>query len=118
MPRGDAKLARLAARDNADWCRTVAASHGIASGFALDGALWLAESPTPCGYPEAVTLEAGLDSSAVLAELATRSPEASSLKDSFADLELASAGWAAPVRGEPDRGRPRGVRARPGADGR
>ncbi|MFF2274252.1 hypothetical protein [Agromyces sp. NPDC058126] len=94
MPRGDAALARLAARNNAEWCRAVATSHGIASAFTLDGALWVAESPTPVGYPEAVTLEAGLDPSAVLAALARCSPAASSLKDSFADLELGSAGWA------------------------
>lgn len=93
MPRGDAGLARLAARNNADWCAAVAASHGIDSGFALGGALWAAGSPMPHGYPEAVTLEAGLDASAVLAELATRSPAASGLKDSFADLALGSAGW-------------------------
>lgn len=91
MPRGDARLARLAARNNAEWCRAVAASHRIASGFALGGALWVAKAPTPLGYPEAVTVEPGLDTATVLAMLA---PDATSLKDSFADLDPGAAGWA------------------------
>ncbi|UOQ90432.1 hypothetical protein MUN74_05810 [Agromyces endophyticus] len=91
MPRGDAALARLAARNNAEWCRTVAESHGIASRFALDGALWVAESSTPIGYPEAVTLEPGLDAAAVFGALG---PHATSVKDSFADLDPDATGWA------------------------
>lgn len=93
MLGGDAERVRLAARNNAEWCRSVAASHGVASRYELDGALWAAESPTPVGYPEAVTLEPGLDASAVLAAVTSRCPAASSLKDSFADLDLAAAGW-------------------------
>ena len=88
MPRRSDPRARLGARNNADWCAVVARAHGIDSSTA-DG-LWRAAAPTPPGYPEAVTLEPGLDPHQVVAALP---PGATSLKDSFADLELAPFGF-------------------------
>lgn len=76
-------LVAAAVRDNAEWCSSLCAAHGIASDV-IDG-IWRAHAPTPEGYPEAVTLEPGLDPASVLAAL----PEwATSVKDSFADIDL------------------------------
>jgi hypothetical protein len=76
-------LVATAVRDNAAWCASLCAAHGITSDV-IDG-VWRAHAPTPEGYPEAVTLEPGLDPESVLAAL----PKwATSVKDSFADIDL------------------------------
>lgn len=88
MPGHDAFSAAIAARDNAAWCASVCAAHGIGSDEA-EG-VWRADAPTPAGYPEAVTLEPGLDPEVVLAALPTGS---TSVKDSFADVDLTAGGF-------------------------
>ena len=88
MPRHVDPLVVAAARDNATWCAAVCRANGIAS--QVDGGLWVADAPTPDGYPEAVTLEPGRSPEVVAAALPTG---ATSVKDSFADLDLAGAGF-------------------------
>lgn len=88
MPNRHHALVEAAARNNASWCAAVCTAHGVASG---DGAgVWSAGAPTPDGYPEAVTLAPGLDPARVLASLA---PGATSVKDSFADVDLSAHGF-------------------------
>ena len=85
---GPTAAAVLAARNNAEWCRAVCASHGIAS--RIEGGIWSAQAPTPVGYPEAVTLAPGIDAAAIVAALPVG---ASSIKDSFADVDLTPFGF-------------------------
>ncbi|MFJ4282817.1 hypothetical protein [Streptomyces massasporeus] len=65
-------------------------AHGVASEFGADA--WVAAVRTPLYYPDAVTLAPDVDSYALTARIDTASPGAS-VKDSFADLELAAAGF-------------------------
>lgn len=88
MPHRSEPLAEAGARNNADWCASVARAHGISSSR-IDG-IWRAASPMPPGHPEAVTLERGLDPSRVIAALPSG---ATSVKDSFADVDLAGFGF-------------------------
>lgn len=83
-------LVRAAARNNADWCQAMCRSHGLASEFATN--TWTAPARTPVYYPDAVTLASGADGAALLARIDTASP-GSSIKDSFADLDLTPAGF-------------------------
>lgn len=88
MPQHGVARSALGARNNAHWCAAVARAHGIAS--TTDGGLWRAHAPTPPGYPEAVTLVPGLAAESVVSTL----PQgASSVKDSFADVDLAPFGF-------------------------
>jgi hypothetical protein len=79
-------LTLLAAADNnARWCDLVCRSHGLATRFVDD--LWIVVDEAPPFYPDAVTLGPRAD---VLGHL----PEAASgVKDSFACLDLAPAGF-------------------------
>ena len=88
MPRQADPLVVAAAHDNAVWCAAVCRATGIAS--RIDGGFWAADAPTPDGYPEAVTLEPGRSPEIVAAALPTG---ATSVKDSFADLDLTGAGF-------------------------
>ncbi|MFB7932575.1 hypothetical protein ACFC4C_26080 [Streptomyces sp. NPDC056039] len=65
-------------------------AHGVVGGFGGDA--WAAPVRTPLYYPDAVTLEPGADVGALVARIDTVSPGAS-VKDGFADLELAEAGF-------------------------
>ncbi|MFG2307358.1 hypothetical protein ACGFS9_01515 [Streptomyces sp. NPDC048566] len=79
-----------AARNNAEWCAAMCRAHGLRGVF---GTLaWTAPARTPPFYPDAVTLGPGADADAVLAGVDTLTPGAS-VKDSFADLDLAPAGF-------------------------
>ncbi|MCT9140972.1 hypothetical protein [Streptomyces violarus] len=65
-------------------------AHGVAGEFGAEA--WVASVRTPLYYPDAVTLEPDTDRDALVARIDTASPGAS-VKDSFADLELAEAGF-------------------------
>jgi len=84
----DQRLA-LAVRDNARWCHRIAVSHGIAARF--DDDAWVSPRRTPPGYPDAVTLAPDLDGGALVARIDAGS--GSSVKDTFATLDLAAAGF-------------------------
>ncbi|GCD47111.1 hypothetical protein [Streptomyces paromomycinus] len=86
---------RAAARNNAEWCDAVCRAHGLRGDFG-DGA-WASPHRTPPLYPDAVTLTDRLGTSAdaaadLLARINTASPGCS-VKDSFARLDLAPAGF-------------------------
>jgi hypothetical protein len=83
-------LRSLAARDNAVWCARVAVSHGVTGTFSPTS--WAAPRRTPPFYPDAVTLAAGCRADDLLAAVDTDTPGCS-VKDSFADLDLAPAGF-------------------------
>ncbi|MFI6809318.1 hypothetical protein ACIBO6_30670 [Streptomyces luteogriseus] len=83
-------LVRAAARNNAEWCAAMCRAHGVTGEFGAGA--WAAAVRTPLYYPDAVTLGPGADPYALTARIDTASPGAS-VKDSFADLELAAAGF-------------------------
>ncbi|WP_431907863.1 hypothetical protein [Micromonospora carbonacea] len=79
----------VAARDNADWCDLVGRSHGLAG--ARDADAWSVPRRSPQWYPDAVTLRPHVDAARLLARI-DAGPSAS-VKDSFADLDLAPHGF-------------------------
>ncbi|MFD0357907.1 hypothetical protein ACFVHW_29855 [Streptomyces sp. NPDC127110] len=81
-----AASAAAAARNNAEWCAAVSRS-----GHFRD-ALWCSPRRTPPLYPDAVTLTPGATAAEVLAGVDTTTPGCS-VKDSFAVLDLAPAGF-------------------------
>ena len=91
IPADLTSIRAAAARNNADWCAAVCRSHGIVGTFA-EGAWW---SPrrTPPYYPDAVTLRHDVVPADFLPRLDTASPGCS-VKDSFATLDLSSAGFS------------------------
>ncbi|MEV0214081.1 hypothetical protein [Micromonospora sp. NPDC050695] len=78
-----------AARDNAEWCAVVCASHGLTGRSDADA--WSVPRRSPPWYPDAVTLRPGVDPDALLARI-EKGPGAS-VKDSFADLDLSGHGF-------------------------
>lgn len=84
-------MLRKAALNNAAWCDAVCRAHGVAPRYEGDG-LWVSPRRTPPMYPDAVTLEPGVPAERVLLGVDTDSPGCS-VKDSFADLDLAGAGF-------------------------
>jgi hypothetical protein len=83
-------LVRAAARNNAEWCATMSRSHGSAGEFGAQA--WAAPARTPLYYPDAVTLVPSADPVELMARIDTVTAGAS-VKDSFADLDLAEAGF-------------------------
>ncbi|MER6110423.1 hypothetical protein ACWGPD_19935 [Streptomyces hirsutus] len=83
-------LVRAAAHNNAEWCAAMSRSHGLAGEFGAQA--WAAPSRTPLYYPDAVTLVPNADRTALAARIDTTTPGAS-VKDSFADLDLAEVGF-------------------------
>ncbi|MFD5121108.1 hypothetical protein [Streptomyces sp. NPDC058385] len=83
-------LVRAAARNNAEWCAAMGRSHGMAGEFGAQA--WAAPARTPLYYPDAVTLVPSADPGALVGRIDTVAPGAS-VKDSFADLDLAEAGF-------------------------
>ncbi|WP_086562990.1 hypothetical protein [Streptomyces africanus] len=83
-------LVRAAARNNAEWCAAMCRAHGVAGEFGEEA--WAAAGRAPVHYPDAVTLEPGVDPDALVARVDTGAPGAS-VKDSFADLDLTGAGF-------------------------
>ena len=102
-----------AARNNAEWCDAVCASHGLAAAF--HDRLWACRSRTPPLYPDAVTLDATATAEDVLAHVDTTT-SGCSVKDSFVTLDLRPAGfrvlfdatWIALARGRSDERPPAG----------
>ncbi len=84
----DPRVLRAAA-NNARWCDLVCRSHGLPT--ATSEELWVARRGSPPFYPDAVTLAPGLTADAVLG--AIDPGPGSSVKDSFADLELGPHGF-------------------------
>lgn len=78
-----------AARNNALWCDLVCRSHGLPT--VSSDHLWIAPEGSPRLYPDAITLAPGMDADAVLSDI--RLLAGSSVKDSFADLELGAHGF-------------------------
>ncbi|MFF5706025.1 hypothetical protein ACFY7H_26630 [Streptomyces sp. NPDC012794] len=79
-------LLRAAARNNAEWCAAVSrAGH-------FRDSLWCSPRRTPPLYPDAVTLAPDATAADVLAGVDTAAPGCS-VKDSFAALDLAPAGF-------------------------
>ena len=77
-----------AVQENVSWCALVSAAHGV--GAAGDGRLWATDRPPPPLHPDAITLVPGVTAAEVLRALDGRAP--CSVKDSFADLDVASTG--------------------------
>ncbi|KOW00128.1 hypothetical protein ADK65_16285 [Streptomyces sp. NRRL B-1140] len=90
-------LVRAAARNNAEWCAAMCRAHGVKDEFGADA--WAAPVRTPLFYPDAVTLGSDADPGALTARIDTASPGAS-VKDSFADLDLAEAGFRVLFEGQ------------------
>ncbi|GLX22874.1 hypothetical protein [Streptomyces lavendulae] len=86
IPTSTEHLLAAAARNNAEWCAAVSRS-----GHFRD-ALWCSPRRTPPLYPDAVTLTPGATAAEVLAGVDTAAPGCS-VKDSFAALDLTSAGF-------------------------
>ncbi|MEU2393238.1 hypothetical protein [Streptomyces sp. NPDC007369] len=80
------ELLLAAARNNAAWCAAVCAG----GEFTEDA--WTSARRTPPYYPDAVTLARDVPAAALVAALDTDSPGCS-VKDSFAVLDLAPAGF-------------------------
>ncbi len=79
---------RVAVENNAKWCDLVCRSHGISTSW-NDG-FWVSRQPSPRFYPEGVTLQRKVSPDQLINELP---PGLCSIKDSFADLDLASRGF-------------------------
>ncbi|THA39056.1 MULTISPECIES: hypothetical protein [unclassified Streptomyces] len=80
------ELLRAAVRNNAEWCAAVSGGGSFAAGA------WTSARRTPPYYPDGVTLTREASGDALLAAMDTDSPGCS-VKDSFADLDLAPAGF-------------------------
>jgi hypothetical protein len=89
-------LVRAAARNNAEWCDAFCRTHGITGRFRADS--WSSPVRTPPLYPDAVTLLPEVAAEPLLSAI-DRS-EGCSVKDSFAELDLASPGFRPLFRAE------------------
>lgn len=78
-----------AARNNAEWCDLVCRTHG--AGGTFDREAWSTSIRSPRYYPDAVTLRADAAGDRVLTRVDTSA--GCSIKDSFATLDLAPAGF-------------------------
>ena len=75
--------------NNADWCATIARSHGLASH--TDSRVWFCEARMPPFYPNLITLTSSPE---IPRELGARDhPPGWGVKDSFAVLDLSSGGF-------------------------
>ena len=82
-------LVGAAAQNNADWCAVVCAAHGLRSTFDTDA--WVSERRSPPMYPDAVTLVPEVAGDGLLTRI--EAGPGCSVKDSYADLDLRSAGF-------------------------
>ncbi|WP_051696025.1 hypothetical protein [Streptomyces sp. NRRL S-244] len=80
------ELLRAAVHNNAEWCAAVSGG----GTFAADA--WTSARRTPPYYPDGVTLTREASADALVAGMDTKSPGCS-VKDSFAALDLAPAGF-------------------------
>lgn len=90
MSTTDARVLAAAVADNAAWCDLVCRSAGLPTEQGPD--LWSTPTRSPDAYPDAVTLRPGVAVADVLA--AVDDSAGASVKDSFADLDLAPHGWS------------------------
>jgi hypothetical protein len=79
---------QVAVENNARWCDLVCRSLGITTSW-LEG-FWVSRQPSPQFYPEGITLQGNLSREQVVDELPAG---ICSVKDSFADLDIASHGF-------------------------
>ncbi|MET0788301.1 MAG: hypothetical protein ABWY33_03570 [Cellulomonas sp.] len=79
-----------AAANNAAWCDLVCCARGLPTAFRAG--LWSTAYRSPEAYPDAVTLRPGVPAAEVLA--AVEDSAGASVKDSFADLDLAPHGYS------------------------
>jgi len=86
----------VAAHNNAEWCDIVCRTHGITAAFYPH--VWASPKRTPPFYPDAVTLDVAARAEDIL-ELVDTSTGCS-VKDSFAGLDLSSAGFRILFEGE------------------
>jgi hypothetical protein len=89
-------LVRAAARNNAEWCDAFCRTHGISGRLRADS--WSSPVRTPPYYPDAVTLLPEVAVEELLADI--DASEGCSVKDSFAHLDLADAGFRPLFRAE------------------
>jgi hypothetical protein len=89
-------LVRAAARNNAEWCDAFCRTYGIVGRFDTDS--WWSPVRTPPYYPDAVTLRPEVAIEQLLQGI--DAGEGCSVKDSFADLELTTAGFRPLFRAE------------------
>jgi hypothetical protein len=82
-------LARLAARNNAEWCDIFCRSHGVTGTFHSDA--WASAVRTPARYPDAVALDRSLSGERILSYV--DSSTGCSIKDSFAVMDLSPTGF-------------------------
>lgn len=78
-----------ASANSASWCATVCRAHGIPGTLAVGQ--WRAAAPPPPFYPDTITLVPGLAPAEVAAAVPDRA--GASVKDSFADVDLAAEGF-------------------------
>ena len=89
-------LVRAAAQNNSEWCDAFCRTHGVVGRFREH--CWFSPVRTPPYYPDAVTLLPDVGVEDTLSGIDTT--EGCSVKDSFADLELDSAGFRPLFRAE------------------
>src|SRR3954465_3751646 len=82
-------LVDAAVRNNADWCDALCSVHGLCT--ERDAAAWSSPSRPPTFYPDAVTLRPSLRAEQVLNRIDTA--PGCSVKDSYADIDLSTAGF-------------------------
>ncbi|MCX5193469.1 hypothetical protein OOK31_06125 [Streptomyces sp. NBC_00249] len=109
------ELLLAAARNNADWCDAVCRAHGVRGAFTADA--WTSVLRTPPLYPDAVSLTPGASAAALADAVDTASPGCS-VKDSFAALDLAPAGFEVLFEAQWIHRPAAGAGAAPAADGR
>jgi hypothetical protein len=88
-PVGATVAVTTAALNNAEWCDVVCRTNGIFGVFEAN--VWASQSRTPPYFPDAVTLESNVADERIL-KLVDTTPGCS-VKDSFASLDLAPAGF-------------------------
>jgi hypothetical protein len=87
----DTELLAAAVANNASWCDAVCRSHGYPGKFSPR--LWTSTRHRLRFYPNAITLRPDVTAAEVLAAAATVPSLPFAVKDSFARLDLASAGF-------------------------
>jgi hypothetical protein len=92
----DRPLIRVAAQNNAEWCDSFCRTHGVVGHFRAD--YWFSPVRTPPYYPDAVTFLPEVTIEQVLSGI--DASEGCSVKDSFAALDLATAGFRSLFRAQ------------------
>jgi len=87
----DEELLAAAVTNNASWCDAVCRSHGYPGTFS--SRLWTSTQHRLRCYPNAITLRPDVTEPEVLAATAKVPPQPLAVKDSFARLDLAAAGF-------------------------